>query len=602
MVNASLTGSALALGDQRYCVAAWPCWAGHIPVCPGWWPHLPFFRNITLASLGLTFAWAAPAFGQTLSRDLQRALDPSKLNQGTPAEVQRDLRRLPDAEQIENTDPLDRRDFPGVAGDPLVQGDSLSPQRGRGEPRDPYASSRTRSDQRRRGPTEPADDTTGLRPGQLPDGQPINGQSPYGQQPDGLRPQQDGQPQEPTLAQELAGQEQPFDPAGQNNASEPAAIGPYDPLGVRVGSFLVFPQIGVEGVFNDNLLLSTTDSKSDHGLALTPSLTFRSQWSRHELTGGINGNYTFYNELTSEDDRAYDANLRGRIDVTRRTQIRAEADYATGQEERGSTDFPEGAAERPDFRTYGAAVQGDHRINRVRLRLRAEQATEDYDDSRLLNGAEENNDDRDYTERRLTGRIGYDLRPGVTAFVEASGNVRDFRQALDDNGLRNGSSGHQVQGGFSFELGSKLTGEVAAGYARQSPEEMSLRDIEGLVFNAGLVWAASALTTVRFDAASEISETTSASSAGSFVRTVGVSVEHALRRNVLLGAALGYEIESFADSNEEDKELVAALTGEYLLSRSAALTARFEHTDHTSNEPGQDYIENEVRVGLRLRR
>ena len=72
--------------------------------------------------------------------------------------------------------------------------------------------------------------------------------------------------------------------------------------------------------------------------------------------------------------------------------------------------------------------------------LRGELSEEDFDDGTLIDGSSINNDDRDFTERRLTGRAGYEFQPGVTAFVEASTNERDFAERIDDDGTLNGSS------------------------------------------------------------------------------------------------------------------------------------------------------------------
>ncbi|MEC9369279.1 MAG: outer membrane beta-barrel protein [Pseudomonadota bacterium] len=546
-----------------------------------------------MTATGLLCALSLPAAAQEaplprdISRDLQRRLDPSLLNQGIPAESRGNgLRRQIDPEQAEQSDPLEHNDFPGLAGDPLAAGEGFRAGRPAPGARDARDETQTGDEQLLPGQQRPPFDPT--RPDALSQ--------------DPRAPQQLSTEQQPLPNPDDPLSRNPDDPNRARIDGEPPVLGPYDPLGVRVGSFLLFPEISVEGVYNDNLLLATTGAQSDTGVAFLPGVAFRSQWSRHELTGQAKGNIINYNELTSEDERSLTAGLQGRMDITARTQLRGELNYESGQEERSSTDFPDGAAERPEFRNHGAAVQGDHRINRVRLRLRAETRSEDFDDSRLITGVETNNDDRDFTEKRLTGRVGYDLQPGVTAFVQASGNTRDFRQSLDDNGLRNGSSGHDVQAGMTFELTGKLSGEISAGYARQSPDENSLKDVEGFIFNAGLVWAATGLTTVRFNASSEVSETTSTSSAGSLVRAAEVAVEHALRRNIILGASLGYEIESFAGEDREEKEYTAGLTGEYLLSRWMALTAKYEHVTSTSTDPGQDYVENEVRLGLRVRR
>jgi hypothetical protein len=98
-----------------------------------------------------------------------------------------------------------------------------------------------------------------------------------------------------------------------------------------------------------------------------------------------------------------------------------------------------------------------------------------------------------------------------------------------------------VQGGLSFKLFGKLTGEASAGYALQEPDDPTIRDVDGLIFNAGLEWTASALTTVRFDAHCEVAESVEAGNAGSIVRAKKLFVEHRPRLHIRLGAAVGYQ-------------------------------------------------------------
>ncbi|MFQ5626013.1 MAG: outer membrane beta-barrel protein, partial [Methyloligellaceae bacterium] len=113
---------------------------------------------------------------------------------------------------------------------------------------------------------------------------------------------------------------------------------------------------------------------------------------------------------------------------------------------------------------------------------------------------------------------------------------------------------------------------------------------------------ATGLTTVRFDAASEVAETTLVGSAGSIVRSAALSLEHRPRRHIILGASLEYEEEKFSGSGGVDEDLEFGLTGEYLFTPSAALIAAYSYQDSTSSTPGSDYSVNQFRLGVRVRR
>lgn len=384
--------------------------------------------------------------------------------------------------------------------------------------------------------------------------------------------------------------------------AEETLTGAYDPVGIRLGSFLLFPELTTETLYTDNVLITTTNPQSDHALVLTPRLKAQSNWSRHYLEGNFGAVQSYYSEFDIQNENAYDINLLGRLDVMRRTQIEATALHERTLEDIDDVSAVDGAADRTPIITTGGTTELRHRFNRLTASLRGGITEFDYEDVPLIGGGIANNDDRDYTERKLTGRLSYEFQPGFSTFVEGSGNTREFAFRTDDDGIIRGSDGNQVLAGVALDLGAKLTGEMAAGYARQTPDETSFDDIAGFIFDAALRWRPSELTTVNFRAGSEIQETTLVDSPGSLLRTAELSVEHALRRNLIAGVSLGYAEEEYEGIDQVDRDYIFGLNGEYLLNRSMALVASYEHINSTRNVPDSDTIENLFRFGVRLRR
>ena len=403
--------------------------------------------------------------------------------------------------------------------------------------------------------------------------------------------------------EDRAARAEPVDPLEEDpDALREPEIGPYDPLGVRVGSFLLFPQVEVGALFTDNVFESSDNRRSDRALVMQPGIGFRSNWSRHSLSGEANAELVRHEEFSSEDEDNIDAALRGRLDVSRRTNIEGEVAFEIEQESRGSINVPDAAAEAPDEETRSAALQVNHRINRVTLSLRGEIVEEEFEDVALAGGGTFDNAQRDNTERELTARIAREFKPGVGVFVEGSVNEIEFTNPVPAGGVSRDSEGYEVLAGVSLEIGGKITGEIGVGYAKQTPDAASLQEIDGLILNGNLTWRASGLTTLRFTAQSEVDTTIVADSVGSLNQTVEVAVEHALRRNVILGASLGYEIDDFGGADIEEHELTATVSAEYLLNRVLALAATYTYTDFDRTGNGDDYTENEVLVGLRVRR
>lgn len=62
-------------------------------------------------------------------------------------------------------------------------------------------------------------------------------------------------------------------------------LDPYAAPGMKLGGMIVYPELGAGTAYTSNAASSTTDSKSDVGLLLRPSLRFETDWVRHSWEG-----------------------------------------------------------------------------------------------------------------------------------------------------------------------------------------------------------------------------------------------------------------------------------------------------------------------------
>ena len=96
----------------------------------------------------------------------------------------------------------------------------------------------------------------------------------------------------------------PF-PSWPAGALEPAAVGPlsetvlnrarpdYDPLGIRLGSFILHPTLAVAGTYDSNVFATpntkATPVKGDFYVSELPSLSIGSDWNRHAVALNLSG-------------------------------------------------------------------------------------------------------------------------------------------------------------------------------------------------------------------------------------------------------------------------------------------------------------------------
>jgi hypothetical protein len=381
-------------------------------------------------------------------------------------------------------------------------------------------------------------------------------------------------------------------------------LDPYLPIGMRFGTFLFFPEVETGGIFTDNVLGTRTDAHSDQAIEVSPTLRLVSDWSRHFFAAEFNADRSWYEDFPVEDDKNYQGLLKGRIDVTRRTHLGLEAEKSQTQEGRNSISLTDIAGEQTILQEQHLEAYADHNFNRVTMKLTGIVADYDYNDDQdpFLEGPVPFQDIRDYRQTQGTLRTSYEFTPRWTGFVEGSLNERDYKQEVSSEGIRRGSTGSVVAAGATVNFSNKLTGEISLGWGQQESIEQSFSPIEGPLLNADLIWLPTSLTKVEFIARSEIDETTLVDSFGAIDRFYELSVQHAFWTYLVLGAYLSYEKADYVDSSLVDQRIKEGLTGEYYFNPLVSTYARYEHTDFFSTDEESDFVENEVRVGMRFRR
>ena len=375
---------------------------------------------------------------------------------------------------------------------------------------------------------------------------------------------------------------------------------PYDPIGIRIGSFVLFPEAELGGSWYSNVLRSSTP-QSDYAFDFRPSARLVSDWKRHALEFRAGSTLSFFNELDSENDKAYQFEARGKLDFTRRTNLQAFVSRDVSQESRSAIDA-NAAGDRADLTLDRAGATLTHRFNRLSLQLRGSVADYKYSDVDV-GGVTQSNADRDYTATEETVRASWEFKPTLTGFVEVAVNQRRYDVAAQSDGIIRDSDGQRYRVGVSFGSTSKiLRGEMALGYGIQTPQDDRLQPIEGIILDANVAWRLSELTTLSFNARSDVSETTTAGSGGVFTRSAGVELRHAFRRHLIGTAGITYTDQDYQGVDIDENEWRGDLGVEYYLSREATLFSRYRHTIFDSTSVDADYTSDEIHFGMKVRR
>lgn len=387
---------------------------------------------------------------------------------------------------------------------------------------------------------------------------------------------------------------------------------PFGNVGFYAGSFLTKAAVEVWGGYNSNPGRTNTPKGSGF-YTVAPELLIASDWERHSLIADLRGSFTGYGTTfpptssgpspvpTSIDTPGFNGKIDGRLDVTRDTRINSQARLRVFTDNPGSPNIQAGLSKYPLATNIGGTAGIAHDFNRLQVSVAGLADRTTYQQSQLTDGTSTTNDDRNFNQFGALSRVSYDLMPGLKPFGEVSADTRIHDVKFDRSGFQRDSNGGYAKAGTTFEFSRLLTGEAAIGYSMRRYEDPRLTDLKGLLTSASLIWAASGLTTVRFDATSSIDETTLPGVSGVISRDYSFQVDHAFRRWLIGTAKAGTGTSDYGGTRFDKRYFVE---GDliYKLSRTFHIKGQVRHDWLESSIAGASSNATVVMLGIRVQR
>ena len=362
--------------------------------------------------------------------------------------------------------------------------------------------------------------------------------------------------------------------------------------GIRAGAFTIEPKLTVGTAYSDNIFATKRNKESEWITTVNPEVDVVSGWSRHSLKLNTGLNAGFHASESGED--YVDANIRvdGRIDVRRESFMRAWVGFDRLHEERGSPDVS-GAWDEPAvyYRTTGN-MSYHHGFNRFSLTAGGGVSRYDYKSVALREGGSQNLSIRDRNVYNLNARMAYELHPDIYPFITASYDWRRY----DKSEARRDSQGYRIGAGTGFGITRVISGEVFAGYLSQDYDDRE--EITGLWYGMSLLWDVTPMTTIKARAESSVMETSRRDSTGIKSAQAGISIDHELLRNLLLGAFMDYERYEYKGENITDDYYTLGPSVTYLWNRYLSAKAQFSHRARNSNRSEREYKENRFSMSI----
>ena len=380
----------------------------------------------------------------------------------------------------------------------------------------------------------------------------------------------------------------------------------YDPTGVPLGSFRLYPELELGEVYNDNIYATSTGRTGSFIQLVKPSVDLRSDWNNHSLNFFAKGGLGFYSANSTENFQDFSLGTDGRLDIQRDWNTYGGLSFNRRHEERGTPNAVNGGTEPTKYNQAIGNLGYYQKFNNLAMRL----------DGRIDNYSFYNNGlglaqgvlpntDRNRTEFREAIRLGYEFSPGYEAWMRGSLNQRRYNSGVDSAGFARNSAGWDVVGGVSIDLGGITSVEVFAGYMLQNYDDSRFFPVQGLMFGATGYWNPLRELWVKPFVKRSIEETSSTTFSGYINTAFGLDVDYHIQPNLRLNAHADYAIADYqnnvgaASRNDQYATLRTSLM--YLFTPNFYIGPQYTYIQRTSSTPNTDYGNNIIMIKLGTR-
>jgi hypothetical protein len=372
-------------------------------------------------------------------------------------------------------------------------------------------------------------------------------------------------------------------------------------LAIGQGGLRLFPSLEIDGIITSNVRNSATAQKSEVGIALKPSLSFVSDWSRHAWTGSLSANVLKYVNSPDLSSASGTAQTAFRLDILRTTTADFLASYSVSQASPGNTTLPGNALTPRTDQNFAFSAGITHDFGGLEGSVTTSLARSLFDDVALVGGGTELNSDRNYwaPSIKLRGILGYagtHLRP----FAEITYNPRFHDKTLDRSGQQRNSQGASFAAGVAIDDDPVWTGEVALVDQFRAYDDPALGTVNALGLTGRMTWRPTDITTVDATSSLSLDETATANIAATKTWSTGLKVTHALRDNINVIAGTSMSLQN--NGTTQSRTNTATLGLDWELNPNMAAGVTYTGTWFTSDTASSNYDEQRIITSIILKR
>lgn len=378
----------------------------------------------------------------------------------------------------------------------------------------------------------------------------------------------------------------------------------FDPLGYRVGSFLVNPALTVSPGFTSNVYTDNANKESDAFLITQPSLSLTSDWNVHRLRLVASGDIRRYAKATVRNQNGWSASAIGRLDVNQDMVIDLSGEAGRRFESPFSDDVVANTTNVSSYLQALINAKATYKMGRTRLVASLERSSFEFNSVDFIDRPSRDQSFRDRTMNRATGIADFALSPSLSLYAEIVYDRNSYGSLLTNGNANRDSNGYAVIGGTNFDLAGLMRGSVGIGYSQRDYRSNRYPDASGLSVEAEVQFFPSPITNISITARRQIQDASLGSTGAYLDNRIGIRIDHELIENLAISTGAEIIRRSYFESPEFTDVLSITSEARFQMTRGLSFGGNFRYGSSRphGNSLGNAFDEFQAVLSVRIRR
>ncbi len=378
----------------------------------------------------------------------------------------------------------------------------------------------------------------------------------------------------------------------------------YDPLGIRLGSFILSPQLSTSAAYSNNVFNDNRNRTKDVYTSIEPYVSVASDWSVHQVRLTAAGDVRRYAQESVRNQDAWYVALSGRVEATRALTVSVNTEVDRSYETPFSGDVVANLRAPSRYLRRLAGTRAVYDIGKSRVIATLDRNRFTFETVQFADGTIRDQRSRDRVAD--SGTVTYELgfSPSLSIYGRAEIDRNQYDTTIFGRPNRD-SVGYRAIAGTNFDFAGVARGSIAVGYSYRRFEASDLyRNASGLSFEAKADWFPSELTTVGVLAQRRLIDVDLAGAGTTWDNRARVTVDHELLYNLIV--TIGGEIgkRDYPERSASTSLYRAETSARYQVTRWLGLSADIGYgsTNPSTTTLGNPFDELRGRVSVRIRR